>query len=182
MRTKLLFATVFVLLTTIQANATYIDINENTTINSDLNAIVRVHGSAQLTVLSGVLWSVHLLDSSAATVYGGIGCYTAEGANILKLYGGNFDNWYVTYSNSLAQIYVYGQNFQTVPASDDHTSVFLNGNWLNGTAFHIYFRELPQPFEQALGTNIFLVPEPCTVGLFGFGFLVMRRIIKTFHK
>ena len=175
---KFVFAVLFLL--PVCANAGYIDIYEDTVVNSDLNAIVRVHGSAQITVLPGGSATVFfLLDTSSALVYGGHASYDAQDSSILNLYDGTFGS--VRYTDSLAKIYVYGENFQ-YPSNPYYQSVFLRGNWLNGPAFNIYFRGLPQPFGQALGTNIFLVPEPCTVGLLCFGFLVLRRSIKTFHK
>ena len=169
------------------AQAGYIDIYEDATINNSLvtDSIVRVHDSAHITVQATSYVTFGLLDSSIATVYGGNATYRAYDSSILNLYGGDFATRSpsVGYDGNLAKIYVYGENFQMVPASDDNTSIFLNGNWLNnGPTFHIYFRSLPQPFEQVLGTNIFLVPEPCSVGLFSLGLLILRRVIKLSRK
>ena len=167
------------------AQAGYIDIYEDAIIDNNLvaDSIVRVHNSAHITVQSTSYVSFHLLDSSIATVNGGNATYRAYDSSVLNLYGGDFTtrNPSVGYDGNSAKIYIYGQNFEYQPAGYDG---FLSGNWLdeNETTFTIYLRGLPQPFEQVLGTNIFLVPEPCTVGLFCFGFLVMRRTIKTFHK
>jgi hypothetical protein len=92
------------------------------------------------------------------------------------LYGGTFGS--VKYISNSAKIYVHGQNFQ-LPANPYYHSVFLQGEWLNGTEFDIYFRGLPVPFENALGTNVFLVPEPCTISLVGFGIFLLNRKTKT---
>ncbi|MBN1795679.1 MAG: hypothetical protein JW804_03315 [Sedimentisphaerales bacterium] len=157
------------------AQADYIDIYEDTVIDSDLDAIVTVHNSAEITVLPGGAATVfYLIDTSSALVYGGHASYRSQSSSVLDLYGGTFGS--VGYDGSLAEIYVHGQNFQIIPASDNHTSVFLQGNWLNGTAFEIYFRDLPQPFEQALGTNIFLIPEPVTILLMLSGILGIRKL------
>jgi len=190
MRTKFIFSVLGLLLFYGGlTQAGYIDIYEDTIINNNLvaDSIVRVHNSAHITVQSTSYEDFEMLDTSIATVYGGNASYKAYDSSVLSLYGGDFvtRNPSVGYDGDLAKIYVYGQNFQMEPhdpPSCYHQYVFLNGNWLNGTEFEIYFRGLPQPFEQVLGTNIFLVPEPCTVGLFCFGFLVMRRTIKTFRK
>lgn len=166
------FAILFLL--SLRANAGYIDIYEDTIISTDLGAIVTVHGSAQITVLPGGDASVfYLTDTSSAIVYGGSASYRAKDSSVLNLYGGTFGS--VGYDGSLAKIYVYGENFQIDPASDDHTTVFLKGNWLNGPSFDIYFRMLPQPFENAIGTNIFLIPEPITISLMLFGILGIRK-------
>ncbi|MCX5633072.1 MAG: hypothetical protein NTW93_05310 [Phycisphaerae bacterium] len=159
------------------AQAGYIDIYEDTTINSDLDAIVRVHGSAQLTVLSGYVFSVQLLDSSTALVYGGNAGYRAMDYSVLKLYGGDFSshNPSVGYDGNLAKIYVYGQNFEYQSSSGGDG--WLSGNWLdeNETEFNIYLRGLPQPFEEVLGTNIFLVPEPTITAFLLIGILGIRK-------
>jgi hypothetical protein len=157
--------------------AAYIDIYENTTINSDLDAIVTVHWSAQITVLPGGSATVfYLSDTSSALVYGGQASYEAQDSSVLNLYGGTFGS--VRYTDSLAKIYVYGQNFDYNPSVDNNG--WLSGNWLNEdeTEFNIYFRNLPQPFEQSLGTNIFLIPEPATMTLFILGMMFTIRRVK----
>jgi len=174
---KVIFAILFLLPVCSQAG--YIDIYEDTTINNNLvaDSIVRVHNSAHITVQSTSYVSFKMLETSIATVYGGNASYRAYDSGVLNLYGGDFVTRFpsIGYDGNLAKIYVYGENFQMVPASDDHTSVFLDGNWLDGTAFHIYFRLLPQPYEQALGENIFLVPEPATVFLVLIGIMSVRK-------
>jgi hypothetical protein len=164
----------FLVMLPVCANANYIDIYQNTTINSDLDAIVTVHDSAQITVQSnGAAIVFFLTDTSSALVYGGHASYDAQDSSILNLHGGTFGS--VRYTDISAKIYVHGENFKIVPASDDHTTVFLQGNWLNGPSFDIYFRMLPQPFEQALGTNIFLVPEPTMLSFLFIGGLGLRK-------
>ena len=158
------------------AQAGYVDIYEDTTINNDLvNTTVRAHDSANLTLLSGNVTAIELLNMSIGNVYGGyVIDYSMQDSSILNLYGGTFGD--IRYSGNLVTINIYGQNFQVIPASGDHTSVFLQGKWLDGSTFDIYFRMLPQPFEQALGTNIFLIPEPATVSFLLFGLFGIRKL------
>jgi hypothetical protein len=72
--------------------AGYIDIYENAVINNNLaeNSIVRVHGSAHITVEATVYVNFELLDSSVATVFGGNASYQVFDAGVLNLYGGDF--------------------------------------------------------------------------------------------
>jgi hypothetical protein len=81
----------------------------------------------------------------------------------------------VGYYDDLAKIYIYGQNFAFYPPGAQ--TGFLTGNWLdeNETSFRIYLRGMLVPFEQALGINIFLVPEPTTFCLFGLTSLFLRE-------
>lgn len=159
------------------ADATVIDIYQDTVVNGNIEymSVVNVHNSAYVTVQSAGVAFFNLLDMSTTDVYGGMASYTAQDSSILNLYGGTYG--YVRYTNDLSKIYVYGKNFHIDPASDNHTSVFLVGNWLdeNETAFSIYFRGLPQPFEQALGINIFLIPEPISISLLLFGILGIKK-------
>ena len=169
-----------VLFFSVCANAAYIDIYEDTVINNNLaeDSIVRVYNSAHIIVQSTDYVSFNLYGTSVATVYGGNASYKAYDSSVLNLYGGDFEtrNPSVGYYDNLSKIYVYGENFQIHPASDDHTSVFLEGNWLgNGSTFNIYFRGLPQSFEQSLGANIFCVPEPMTISLILLGFFGVRK-------
>jgi hypothetical protein len=158
--------------------AGYIDIYEDTIINNNLvaDSIVRVHDSAHITVQATSYVTFGLLDSSIATVYGGNATYRAYNSSVLTLYGGDFATRSpsVGYDGNLAKIYIYGKNFVYQPAGYDG---FLSGNWLdeNETAFNIYLRGLPQPFEQVLGTNIFLVPEPVSMSLLLLGIVAIRK-------
>jgi hypothetical protein len=161
------------------ANAGYIDIYENAVINNNLpeNSIVRVHGTAHITVQSTSYVTFQLYDSSIATVLGGNATYRANDSSILNLYGGDFATRSpsIGYDGNLAKIYVYGENFSYQPS--EYHDRMLYGNWLdeNNTPFAINFRGLPQLFEDALGTNIFLVPEPITASLMLLGILGIRK-------
>jgi hypothetical protein len=130
--------------------------------DGDVSEWIQVNDESTLIMSGGsVTASIGVLDSGVAYISGG---------NFNGIYSGAVG------CDSSAKIYIYGQNFQMLPANDDHSSVFLKGNWLNGPSFDIYLRYLPQPYEQALGTNIFLVPEPATVSLLLFGILGARKL------
>ena len=160
------------------ARAGSVDIYEDTTINNNIDeySIVYIHNSARVEVINTSYVSFHLLDTSTAMVYGGNASYRAQNSSVLNLYGGDFFSSSVGYDDNLAKIYVYGQNFSYQPTVGNNG--FLSGNWLNETEFNIYFRDLPQPFEQSLGTNIFLVPEPATATLLILGMILTRRRLK----
>jgi hypothetical protein len=182
MKTKIIFTMLGVLLLAGGlAQAGYVDINENTTINDNIptDSIVRVHNSVHVTVEATSYVTFQLLDTSVATVYGGNASYELYGSSILKLHGGDFatrspDVWFG--SNSV-KIYIYGTNFAFQPAINDG---FLSGNWLdqNAAPFNIYLRNLPVPFDQTLGTNIFLVPESITMILMLGGIFGIRKFTR----
>ena len=174
---SVLFAFLFLLPACVRAG--YIDIYTDTIIDSNLGVGVYVYDSATLTMLSGSATAIQLLDTSICNVYGGaVVSYVLSDSSTLNLYGGVFNGYnnYVTYFSSSAKIYVYGQNFQIKSVSENDTSVILSGNWLDGTSFKIYFRGLPQSFYDALGTNIFLVPEPATMLLMIVGALGFKKL------
>lgn len=159
--------------------AGYIDIYEDTIINNNIatDSIIRVYNSAHVIVQSTSYVKFHLYDSSVVDVFGGNASYQAFNASVLNLYGGDFVTRSpgVGYYDDLAKIYVYGQNFAFYPPGAQ--TGFLTGNWLdeNATSFRIYFRGMSVPFEQALGTNIFLVPEPMAITLILCGVFGVRK-------
>jgi hypothetical protein len=128
--------------------------------NGNVPWVVSAQDTSTILISGGSISSVQLVDSSIAHISGGsiTGSLTTVGAATVHIYGKNF-NFTLRYSNGPG---------------------WITGNWSDGSSFSIYYRNY-EPFP---GTHLFLheIPEPCTLGLVGLGFFILRRNIKTFRK
>jgi hypothetical protein len=119
------------------------------------------HNSSIIEMSGGYVGHVALMDSS-----------------IMHWSGGNIDGYISIRDDAI--LHVYGKDFLYV-AGGGYGFGWLSGHWANGSDFTILFRHLPEPFPPESSVILHIIPEPCTFGLIGFGFFILRRKVKNLH-
>lgn len=118
-----------------------------------LPGYISAHNTSNIIMSGGTVGGLELFDSSVAHIS-----------------GGDISGHLATFQTSAAHI--YGKNFNFTPNGSGGPG-WITGNWADDTPFSIYYRNY-EPFP---GTHLFLheIPEPCMLGLFGIGSLILRK-------
>ena len=155
------------------------DFNENGTIaTGDYYDQVNIWNTATVDMTGGrVTSTINTYNTSTLNISGGIiqgpplTFIYLHDSGVLNLSGGLFYSTWIYPQESTVNI--YGRDLAWIIDSNKR----VHGYWADGTEFLITLARI----ENA---NIIFheIPEPCTLGLFGFGFFILRRTIKTFHK
>ncbi len=162
------------------ANAVVIDLYGNEIIDAahydSVGIDIAIHNAAVVDMISGEVGSVYSNDSCIFNLHDGTiwGLYAYDVSSI-NLYGGTvvygFQAWEPT-----SEINIYGYDFSTTIKNQ---RIYLSGKWEDGSVFSFYFfRSLEIPENVVLHE----IPEPCMLGLFGFGLFLMRRNLKINHR
>jgi hypothetical protein len=124
---------------------------------------------------NGDIWSFAGFDTFTGYMDGGtVMGIGLQGSSTLYLSGGNITGYIAIRENAV--LHVFGKDFAFTPITSYNG--WLSGLWADDTSFTIYLREFPPPFPGS-GVVLHTVPEPCTLGLCAFGFLLMRRTAPT---
>ena len=106
-------------------------------------------------------------DSSTTTILGGqVGWFSLEDSATAHLYGGTFDMLYAPAAD--AYFHIYGYDLIVRTPSDLY---FVSGYWADGTPFELKLRRADTFGDQYV---LHEIPEPGTLILLGFGFLLFR--------
>ena len=140
---------------------------------------IETFNDAVLDIQGGSIWKVNAYDTSTVHISGGhvstLGTpdFPSGSSPIINITGGTID----VIGPSAGVVNIYGFDFEIVNLAEN--SYTLKGKWETGTSFQIYmFRTLPSdPY-----VVLHIVPEPCTLGLLGFGMLIVRRVVKTIRE
>ena len=151
----------------------------NSTVNilgGDTNHFT-LHSNANLFMSGGSLGAVRSFNNSTVTVFdGSIGGYLDVGdSGIINLYGTGFE--------VNGQALSYGDKLSDFVPLTEYTSDEVINIWRTGTitgtlaggstlnsTFHIYYSD-----TLVDTADIFVVPEPATIALFGLGGLLLRK-------
>jgi hypothetical protein len=129
MEKKLLFATVFVLLTALKVNAGFTDIVEDTNIYNGSYNVIRVFGSANLNFYGDSVDLLDFHDTSTGSFYGGtVKEIDVAASAVIQLWGGQIDGMY---SHNI--VHIFGQNIEIEPYNID--DLYVHGFWGNGMPF-----------------------------------------------
>jgi hypothetical protein len=192
-----------ILLLPVCANATIIDFNDHETgtiqtgdyydyvyvwdnanvfiSGGEIGWFLSAHNSSYINMTGGLSTTLDAFDNSVIEMTDG----TIRGANIdnssiMYLSGGHvFDAIFSIHDNAI--LHVYGKDFLYTPGGG-YGFGWLSGRWADDSEFKILFRYLPEAFPPSSSVILHIVPEPCTIGLIGFGLLLMKRTIKNIRS
>ena len=127
--------------------------------------------------------SVYTAENSIAKISGGeiLGSISSSHNSTIILEGGEIGDW--IFANHHSQIYIYGTDFKIDGISVDYGEIDVAGGTLTGILFN--GDAINNMFDinttQSGPAAIFLVPEPCSLCLFGLGIILLRRIDNVKH-
>ena len=203
---KTLQITILLVLTSTLCTATVVDFYSDATIaDGDIYDTVNIYDSldvppVQTTVdmIGGEVYSFFCNDTSqliftngTASYVGGYDNCTIEikggtvdhssllGSSVMHWSGGIIESYISIHDE--AKLHVYGKDFQYI-SGGGYGYGWLSGHWADDSDFTVLFRGLPEQFPPVSSVILHVIPEPCTLGLIGFGFLIMRRAVKTIRK
>ena len=120
---------------------------------------IDTYNTSTLNVSSGDVYSIDLHDESIVNLSGGL--RIVEGLHRSTMYP------------DTGTVNIYGRDLEWVIDSMER----VHGYWIDGSEFRITFARI----ENAT-INLYEIPEPCTFGLVGLGFFILRRKPKILHK
>jgi hypothetical protein len=123
---------------------------------------------------------ITILDTGNLTISGGfVGDLQLYNSAVASISGGSITGELTIYNDAI--IHIYGQDFVFVPFGGHGPNGWITGRWADNSQFSIYYRNLNEQFP---GSHLVLhiIPEPCTLGLIGFGLFFMRRAVKHLCK
>lgn len=143
---------------------------EHSILDGDEYGIVNAFNETTLDMTGGRVEYIFGYDNSIINFFGGdVDILEGHNHSTFALNGGLIDTISIL---DLSHFNIYGSDFVWQQAGGGAVSGWLSGNWLDGSSFNIYFRDLPEEFP---GSHITLIPEPTSIAFLGLGFLVIRK-------
>ena len=147
-----------------------IDSGSNQIQTGDQYGIVNTYNNSTLDMTGGRVEYIFGYDSSIITLFGGeVDILEGHNHSTFGLNGGSIGTISIL---DFSHFNIYGSDFVWQRAGGGAVSGWLSGNWLDGSSFNIYFRDLPEEFP---GSHITLIPEPVSIAFLGLGFLAIRK-------
>lgn len=139
-----------------------------------------VNDAATLNYMDGVIWWMVASENSTVNVHSDYDTgIQLEDSSKVYLHNGDSGFLQILIVSGNAQLHIYGYDLIYTP-DDPGSPDFVDGYWEDShQSFNMRVR-----YAGGITPQVILheIPEPCSFGLIGFGFFIVRRTIKTFHK
>jgi hypothetical protein len=142
------------------------------TMNGGYVNILYGHNSGTLHFSDGEVSGVTGFDTFTTYMSGGTAMgLEFGGSSTLYLSGGSVTGYVA--ARDQAVVHIFGKDFDFTPTGVGQSG-WLSGMWGDNSSFDIYLRQFTPPFPGS-GIVLHTVPEPCTLALCAFSFLLVRR-------
>jgi hypothetical protein len=144
------------------------DIGRNTYDDSyGYNVEVWVNNDAILDVLGGEIGKLETTDFATANLYGGdINWLVSDESSVVNIYCGDIHQWLAAFDDSSVYLYAYDVVYH--PAGEGGR---IEGTYFrNDTSFSFFLLPYTGTYS-----HIYIVPEPASLLLLGFGAFALRR-------
>jgi hypothetical protein len=136
------------------------------TFNSSYPGEVWVINDAILDVLGGGMGKLETTDFATANLYGGdINWLVSDDSSVVNIYGGDIHQWLA--ASDYSSVYLYAYDVVYHPAG--------GGGRIEGTYFQENASFSIQLAYTGTYSHIYIVPEPTSLLLLGFGAFALRR-------
>ncbi len=136
---------------------------------SDEYGVVNTYNNSTLDMTGGRVEYIFGYDNSIINFFGGdVDILEGHNHSTFALNGGLIDTISIL---DFSHFNIYGSDFVWQRAGGGAVSGWLSGNWLDGSSFNIYFRDLPEEFP---GSHITLIPEPSSFLMILAGSVLLR--------